>query len=112
MSATRRAEGTLEIYELPQMRLVLSVDGLPDGVAVLAMPVAGQSNDDPGDDDNGSFTEVSVSELRLESFPKHFGGSSVQQGPDGASAAPHLVAALSDGTLVVYRAFLPLQVIN
>lgn len=92
------------------MRLVLSVDGIPDGVAVLAMPVAGQS-DGRGDDDNGSFSEVSVSELRLESFPKRFGGSPAEQGPDGANAAPHLVAALSDGTLAVYRAFLPLQVL-
>jgi len=98
------------VYELPGMRLVLSAGGLPDGAALLAMPVAGQSDGVGGDGDGGGFSEVTVTELRLESFPPRAvaGGPPA---PDTAGAAPHLLATLSDGTLVAYRAYLPLQVL-
>ncbi len=104
--ATCRAEGALEVYELPEMRLVLSAGGLLDGAPLLGMPVAGRGADDC--DGDGGFPEVSACELRLEAFPPH--GTRANAEADAAGAAPHLLATLSDGALLVYRAYLPLQV--
>lgn len=105
-----RAGGALEIYCLPDMRLVLSASGLPGKAPLLAMPSAGSGGGEEESEDDG-FPDVSVKELLVETFSAHTHDSGTMGGgSDGASSAPHLVATLSDDSVVVYRAFLPPQV--
>ena len=91
------------------MRLVLSAEGMPYGALQLAMPsAAGEAAPSAACDEP---PDMMVAELLMESFPAvrcEPGGS--RGNTDAAGAAPHLVAVLSDGTLLMYRAFLPPQV--
>lgn len=105
-----RAGGALEIYCLPDMRLILSASGLPGKAPLLAMPSPGSGGGQEATEDDG-FPDVSVRELLVETFSAHTHASgSTGSGSDGASSAPHLVATLSDDSVVVYRAFNPPQV--
>jgi hypothetical protein len=89
------------------MQLILSANGLPAKAALLAMPSVTKGCGDGGEPDGegAEFSDVSVRELLLE----HRGvipGSC----EDRVGAAPHLMATLSDDTVVEYRAFSPPQV--
>ena len=128
---SRSANGQLEVYQLPAMRLVFSSGGLAEGQPVLGPAAA--AADGAAADGSGhgpSLPDVApaaVAELRLEGFPEpappsasaaagsqaNGSGGNGQGGggsPEAAGAAPHLLARLEDGTLVAYRAFSPHQV--
>jgi hypothetical protein len=97
------------------MQLILSANGLPAKAALLAMPSVTKGCGDGGEPDGegAEFSDVSVRELLLECLlPPEQEHRGVIPGSceDRVGAAPHLMATLSDDTVVEYRAFSPPQV--
>ena len=98
----RSKSGAFQIYSLPAMDLKFSHSDLAESPRTLESGVA------PATEPEAGLERPTVVEMRLESFGAP-GGRDSDNGSAGSSGfppaeRPHLMAILSDGSLLLYKA--------